>query len=151
MKRFRFSLEKILDLRKHREQETEIELGRAIGELTEIENRIKALAVEKTKAAKERFSLNNGAIEIQSYELYIMRLDQTRDRLMEEAAKAELKVEAARKVYLEASRDRKVFDKLKEKRETEYRKEMFAEETKVLDDISSGSRARKMIAADGQY
>jgi flagellar FliJ protein len=146
MKRFRFSLEKILDLRKHRERETEIELGRAIGELTEIENKIKALAVDRTKAAKERFSPNHGAIEIQSYELYIMRLDQTKDRLLEEAAKADLKVEAARTVYLEASRDRKVFDKLKEKRGAEYRKEMFAEETKVLDDISGGVRARAGIS-----
>ncbi|GHV89528.1 hypothetical protein AGMMS50268_00310 [Spirochaetia bacterium] len=145
MKRFRFPLEKILELRKYRERETEIELGRAIGELTEIENRIKALAIEKTKAAKERFSPNNVTVEIQSYDLYITRLDQTKERLLEEAAKAELKVEAARAAYLEASRDRKVFDKLKEKREGEYRKEMFAEETKVLDDISGGVRAREMI------
>jgi flagellar FliJ protein len=143
MKRFIFSMEKILDLRKHREREAEIELGRAIGELTEIENRLKAIALDKTRAAKERFSLNNTTIEIQSYELYIMRLDQIRDRLLEEAAKAELKVEAARTVYLEASRDRKVFDKLKEKREAEYRREMLVEETKVLDDISGGVRARK--------
>ncbi|GHV50987.1 flagellar protein FliJ [Spirochaetia bacterium] len=146
MKRFRFSMEKVLDLRKHREQEAEIELGRAIGELTEIENRIKALAIEKTKAAKERFSTNNTTIEIQSYDMYIIRLDQTKDRLLEEAAKAELKVEAARKVYLEASRDRKVFDKLREKREGEYRKEMLAEEAKVLDDISGGVRAREMVS-----
>jgi flagellar FliJ protein len=61
-------------------------------------------------------------------------------------SKAELKVEAARTVYLEASRDRKVFDKLKEKRGAEYRKEMFAGETKVLDDISGGVRARAGIS-----
>ncbi|GHT53416.1 hypothetical protein FACS1894106_4240 [Spirochaetia bacterium] len=146
MKRFRFSLEKVLDLRKHLEQEAEIELGRAIGELTEIENRIKALAAEKTRAAKERFSLNNTAIEIQSYDLYIMRLDQTLDRLLEEAAKAELKVEEARAVYIEASRDRKAVDKLKEKQEAEYRREMLIEETKVLDDVSDGKRARQMVS-----
>jgi flagellar FliJ protein len=146
MKRFRFSLEKVLDLRKHREREAEVELGRAIGELTEIENKIKALALEKTRAAKERFSLNNTTIEIQSYDLYIMRLDQSKDRLLEEAAKAELKVEAARAVYLEASRDRKAVDKLKEKRGTEYRREMFAEETKVLDDVSDGKRARQRVS-----
>ena len=146
MKRFRFSLEKILDLRKHREREAEVELGRAIGELTEIENKIKTLALEKTRAAKERFSLNNTIMEIQSYELYIVRLDHSRDRLLEEAAKAELKVEAARTVYLEASRDRKVFDKLKEKQETEYRREMLIEDTKVLDDVSGGVRARQMVS-----
>ncbi|GHU93032.1 hypothetical protein FACS189479_03590 [Spirochaetia bacterium] len=146
MKRFSFSLEKILDLRKHREQEAEIELGRAIGELTEIENKIKTLALEKTKAARERFSSNNTSIEIQSYDFYIMRLDQTRDRLLEEAAKAELKVEAARTIYLEASRDRKVFDKLKEKQGAEYRREILVEETKILDDISGGTRARQMVS-----
>jgi hypothetical protein len=32
-------------------------------------------------------------------------------------------------------RERKVIDKLKEKRAIEYRKTMFAEETKVLDDL----------------
>jgi flagellar FliJ protein len=147
MKRFRFPLEKVLELRKYKERETEIELGRAIGELTEIENKLKALALTRIQAANERFSPNNGTMEIQSYDLYIMRLDQTKDHLLEEAAKAELKVEAARAAYLEASRDRKVFDKLKEKREAEYRKEMLVEETKILDDVSGGVRAREMVSA----
>jgi flagellar FliJ protein len=146
MKRFKFSLEKILELRKHREREAEIELGRAVGELTEIENRLKALAVDRLRAAGERFASHNSAGEIHNYDLYIMRLDQMKEKLQEAAAKAELKVEEARKIYLEASRDRKVFDKLKEKREAEYRKEMFAEETKVLDDISGGVRARAGIS-----
>jgi flagellar FliJ protein len=150
MKRFRYPLEKVLELRKYRERETEIELGRAIGELTEIENKLKALALARIQAANERFSPNNGTMEMQSYDLYIMRLDQTKEHLLEEAAKAELKVEAARAAYLEASRDRKVFDKLKEKREAEYRKEMLAEETKVLDDVSGGVRAREMVGASSK-
>jgi flagellar FliJ protein len=38
-------------------------------------------------------------------------------------------------LYLEASRELKVIDKLKEKRQQEYRKETFSAETKELDDI----------------
>jgi flagellar FliJ protein len=57
-----------------------------------------------------------------SYELYILRLDKTRDRLPEAAAQAELKIAEARERYLEASRNRK-----------------------VLDDISGGSPARAGI------
>jgi flagellar FliJ protein len=135
MKNFHFSLEKVLKLRVYREQETEIELGQAIGVLSRIENNIKTVAENRHRAAAERFSRDNDALQILNYEHYIARLDQERDKLLEEAARAELVVEEKRNLYLEASRDRKVLDKLREKREKEYRKKMFAEETKELDDL----------------
>jgi flagellar FliJ protein len=147
LKRFQFELEEVLEFRVYREKEAEIELGRAMGILAEIENRIKALAAERVQAAADRFSAKNSAAEILAFDLYIRRLDVTRDRLLEEAAKAELKVAAAREAFLAASQDRKVLDKLKEQRQKEYRKLMFAEETKVLDDISGGTAARRQINA----
>jgi flagellar FliJ protein len=143
MKRFHFSLEKVLELRKYREQETKIELGRAIGILSEIENNIKALALDRHRAAGERFARENSTADILAWDAYIMRLDQTRDKLLEDAAKAEQLVEEKRAVYIEASRDRKVIDTLKEKRQKEYRKERFAEEMRELDDVSGGARARE--------
>jgi flagellar FliJ protein len=145
MKRFRFDLEKIFEIRAYREREAEIELGRAVGVLTAIEQAIQSLAVIRSKAASCRFALGNGADEIRWYDLYIRRLDVERDRLLKEAAEAELKVETARQAFLEASRERKVFDKLKEKRRREYRDECMAEETKSLDDIAGGSAARKAL------
>ncbi|MDR0313313.1 MAG: flagellar export protein FliJ [Treponema sp.] len=139
MKNFSFNLEKILDLREYREQETKIELGRAIGVLSEIENNIRSVAEERFRTGTQ-FS-GNGAM-IRSYMLYISRLDIEKERLLVEAAKAEQKVEEARTIYLEASRERKVLDKLKEKRAAEYKKFVQAEETKVLDDISSAKYNR---------
>jgi flagellar FliJ protein len=143
MKRFKFSLEKVLEFRAYREREAEIELGKAIGILTEIENKIFSLARERIKAAGERFS--RGAGQIQNYDRYILRLDKTRDRLLEEAARAELKVAEAREAYLAASRERKAIDKIKERRQGEYRKKMMTEEIKTLDDSSGGSLARKLV------
>lgn len=131
MKKFSFNLEKVLSLRKFREQETKIELGRAIGVLTEIEGKIKNVAEERYRAGSQ-FS-GNGAM-VRSYMLYTARLDLQKEQLLKEAVQAEIKVDAARSVFIEASRDRKVLDKLKEKREAEYRKLVFAEETKALDD-----------------
>jgi flagellar FliJ protein len=133
VRRFSFSLEKVLELREYREQETEIALGRAVGELTTIENHLKELALQRLKAGAERFNPGNDALAIRNYEFYIQRLDHIKEELLEAAAKAQLKVEEARELYLEASRQRKVLDKLKEKRAVEYRKTMFAEETKMLD------------------
>jgi flagellar FliJ protein len=148
MKAFHFPLEKVLKLNAYREQEAKIDLGRAIGVLTEIENRIKAVAEDRDWAAAERFAPDNGARKSVQYERYIHRLDQTRDQLLEEAARAELTVEEKRNRYLEASRDRKVLDKLREKREKEYRKEVFTGETKDLDDISGGKTARMLVSGE---
>jgi flagellar FliJ protein len=136
MKRFKFGPEKVLELRVYREREAEIELGRAIGALTVVEGKIKAAAGERFQAAANRFSSANTASEILSYERYIRRLDALREDLLQEAALAELKVEEARGAYIEASRDRKVLDKLKEKRQWDYKKRMQAEEIKSLDDLS---------------
>jgi flagellar FliJ protein len=70
-----------------------------------------------------------------AWDNYILRLEQEAQRLMEEAAKAELVVEEKRNLYLEASRELKVMEKLKEKREKEYRKEVLVAETSELDDM----------------
>jgi flagellar FliJ protein len=140
MKRFRFGLQKVLELREYTEEEAKIELGRAVSTLNLIEQRIAALAGERTQAAMERFSPGREFTEIQSYERYINRLDQTRDKLLMDAARAELEVEEKRDIYLEASRDRKVLDKIKERREGEYRKFVQGEENKELDEVAARVR-----------
>jgi flagellar FliJ protein len=143
MKRFNFGLEKVLKLRQYHEQEAKNELGKAIGILTDIENAIKQNAQIYSQAIKERFAgintgncndLSDGAISMQTWDNYINRLEYEAQRLMEEAAKAEIVVEEKRNLYLEASRELKVMENLKEKREKEYRKEVFATETRELDD-----------------
>jgi flagellar FliJ protein len=69
LKRFQFDLEKVLELRSYREREAEIELGKAMGALAEIEHKISALARERLRAADERFSPHRSAPEMRSYEL----------------------------------------------------------------------------------
>ena len=140
MKAFTFSLEKVLGLRKFREDEAKIELGRATGVLAELESKILILGQERVKAAAAQFSPENSVAMIQQYRFYLLRLDYTKEQLLKEAAMAELKVEEARNAFLEASKDRKVLDNLKEKRQKEYHKVVLAEETKNLDDISNTAR-----------
>jgi flagellar FliJ protein len=145
MKAFVFNLEKVLELRKYREREAEIELGRAVGTRTEIENHIKALGMERNRAARRQFDPEHTALVIINYEQYLHRIDREVEGLILRAAEAELEVEKARALYIEASRDRKVLDKLKEKRAMDYRKALGREETMTLDDISSGASARKLL------
>jgi flagellar FliJ protein len=145
MRAFRFNLQKALELRSHREREKEIALGRALGILHEIERSLAELGEKRLRAASERFSRTHGVEEILIFDLYIRRLDENQERLLREAAMAELKVTEAREEYLEAARDRKVLDKLKERRLAEYREARRHEETRNLDDISQGAPARRAV------
>jgi len=144
VKRFKFGLEKVLKLRQHNENEARVELGRAIGVLAGIENEIKRNAETRANAIRERFTgitSDNasgtgygGSLSMHAWDAYINRLEQEAVRLTEEAARAETVVEEKRNLYIEASRELKVMENLKERREKEHRKEMFVEETKELDD-----------------
>ena len=134
MKRFKFSMEKILQLRKFKEEECKLALGQAISALNKIENDIKTTAVKKHNAAGERFK---EPLETSSWEFYILRLEQEAEKLAEKAAKAEIVVEEKRAVYLDASRDLKAIEKLKEKQQKEYRKEYFKNEMNHVDEITA--------------
>ena len=139
MTRFRFNLEKVLKLRQYHEQEAKIEMGKAIGILTEIENKIKLNATARVQSSQQRFSgitsAGGGASSMFAWNSYILRLEQESERLMEKAAQAELVVQEKRALYIEASRELKVMEKLRERRAAEHRKEMFAAQTRELDDM----------------
>jgi flagellar FliJ protein len=134
MRRFKFNLEKILQLRKFREEECKLALGQAISVLNKIENEIKVTAVKRHNAATQRF---NDTYEIASWDIYILRLEQEAETLASKAAQAEMVVEEKRALYLDASKDLKAMEKLKEKQQKEYRKEMLNCEMEEVDNLTS--------------
>jgi len=134
VKKFSFRLEKDLKLRKFREEECKIELGHAISNLNMIENEIKMTAVKRQSAASQRFNATN---EIGEWNNYILRLDQETERLMEKAAQAEIIIEEKRALYLEAAKDLKTLEKLKEKRQKEHKKETADYQMSEVDDLTA--------------
>ena len=140
MKRFVFKLEKILQLRNHEEQEAKIELGRALSALTGIETLIRSLAEERSRTAAAQFSPSHSAAMIRQYMFYLLRLDSRKEELLKDAALAEQKVEEAREAFNLAFQNRRILDKLKEKKEKEYKDARQAEEHKMTDDIAGNLR-----------
>jgi len=134
MKRFNFNLEKLLQLRRFKEDECKIALGQAVSALNKIENEIKETAVKHHHAAQERFTDTGN---MAAWDNYIIRLEQEAQRLTEQAAQAQFVVEEKRALYLEASRDLKAIEKLKEKKEKEHRKEMANLQMAEVDDITA--------------
>jgi len=134
MRKFKFSLEKVRQLREFKEEECKLALGQAISILNKIENDIKEIALKRHNASIRRFADIGETI---AWENYILRLDQQAQTLTEKAAQAQMVVEEKRALYLEAQKDLKTIEKLKEKRQKEYRKEMLDYEMAEVDDLTA--------------
>jgi flagellar export protein FliJ len=141
MKKFQFSLQRLLDLREFREKQAELALGKANAARDAIQMELEEVARKRVQAASER----RGSLPIQdlvAIEHYVSRLDSRKERLLEDLASAELVVEQMREKYLAATRDRQVITKLKEKQQSAWRKDYLELESATLDDMTS-SRLEK--------
>ncbi len=143
MKRFSFSLEKILDLRAFREKEAEFALGKAISERERIALRLQEIAQKRVSSSRER-SPSASMGELIAIERYIQRLDAEKERRLEELAAAELVVERKRAEYVETTKARRVLTKLREKKTAVWKGERLRDEAEILDDIAN-SRDRSDV------
>lgn len=139
MKRFEFSLQKVLDLREFEEDQAKLDLAAAIAVADKIKLELEQIAREMVAAGNVRITGDIPAM--QANEAYKVRLKLRKGELLEELAKAELVIEEKRKVFAEKMKNRKVITKLREKAEKEYRAEVLKEEEKALDDITGAKFA----------
>ncbi|HOT63394.1 MAG TPA: flagellar export protein FliJ [Treponemataceae bacterium] len=141
MRRFSFSLQRLLSLREFREREAEIALGKAVAERDRVQIELDDVAARRVRAVLDRragLSVN----ELMAIENYVKRLDVRKEELLVDLAAAEAVVETRREAYISARRDREVISKLRERKTEEWRKERLAEEAAVLDDIAGAARSR---------
>jgi flagellar protein FliJ len=142
---FRFNLEKLLELRGFHERRAEMVLAEKAGRCAALDGQLREVAQSRASTRLEMFSPGRMLADYRASELYMIRLDRERDRLVEELARAELEREAARAVYVEKHKAREAIDKLKERRQSEYYRLALREETKELDDLPR----RKVVEARG--
>ena len=144
MKRFVFDLEPVLEIRQIKEEQAIMELGRAISELTGIQNKIKQIAAFRSKAMQERFSDNSiKNSSMVNWDNYIGRLDLDTEILMEEAVKAELIVEQKRKLYFEASKNLQIMEDLKKDDEKSYKKKAAVKEAQEMEELRRKVEGRR--------
>lgn len=136
MKKFKFSLEKVLSLREFEEKQAQIELGKAQSVVNDINEQLKFIASERVKSNESR-SKSSDLTFLMSIENYINGLDYKKELLIQELTKAQIILEEKRAIVIEAIKKRKSLEKLKEKQFESYKKEYNKEEEKILDEISS--------------
>ncbi len=145
MRRFRFNLERILSIRSYREQRAEIALAEITGTCVRIRRSIEEKNREKAKAHVECYASGLSPAGLAAYQRYTARLDYEIKRHEEELGKAEEERSRRQREYLEVSKERKVLDKLRERREAEYLKSQRLDEIEKIDDINSSRYAGKGV------
>lgn len=91
MKRFEFSLQKVLDLREFEEDQAKLDLAAAIAVADKIKLELEQIAREMVAAGNVRITGDIPAM--QANEAYKVRLKLRKGELLEELAKAELVIE----------------------------------------------------------
>ncbi len=147
MRRFSFRLERLLRLRRHREHEWELKLGAATAECLELQQQIDATVRSIAAGAALGFHGMNPA-QMLNREQYRQRLEQRIQELATILALKEDRRDQIKLDYLEAQRERKVVDKLRERQETEH----YHEQAKVDEEAASDmalTRFSGAVSRDG--
>ena len=138
MKKFVFSLQKVLELREYEEDKAKLELGKAVAEVERLKRLLEENARNRVAANQSRKDTTD-VIILMNIENYIIGLDAKKEKLLEELTMAQMVFEEKRDLYTKAMQDREVLSKLKEKQLSEYKKEVLKEEENALDDIVKNS------------
>jgi flagellar protein FliJ len=144
MRRFQFRLERFLELRRWKEREWEIALAKILGECLLLENRIREIG-ELIGESRLAVFQTGSVVDVQSMarrELYVQRLAAERERRRVTLAEKRVEQEKVRARYLEAAKERKVLDKLKEHRAEEYYDRQLDEEFRTIDDLNTAASRR---------
>ena len=137
MKRFKFRLERLLDLRKHRERMWEMKLAEATGKCVLLENHIRDLSAESFEyAGFSEGGIVCSAADIYGREVFRKRLQREIEETREKLEKASAEREEVNRAYLAALRERKVLDKLKERKAEEYYADRHREEAKIMNETA---------------
>ncbi len=136
MKKFNFSLDKVLTLRAFYEKQAEIALSRAVSERDIVKNKIENIDL-KVLEASPIFSQDIDMSILLWTENYIKGLKVRKLELEKELISLEEKVKLCIQKYSETSKDRKILERLKDKKFEEWKKSFDKEEIISIDEIIS--------------
>ncbi len=161
MKRFRFRLETVLKLRRRKEEAAQQEL--AVCQTLLLRELEAAVALEEAReSARQQLAKDQAqalpAQHLHQYNLYMQKLSAEQARREMQAAVLEVEQEAKREALVSASRDKRVLEKLRDRRWATHLAECTAQERRITEDIAtalsqpggaSGASAAALLRAPG--
>ncbi len=134
MKKFAFSMQKILDLRIFEQRQAEMELGKANAEIARIQGELESIARRKVSTIKN-FDTNTDFVVQAEIQSFFFMLEQKKEKFLEELATAQIAADEKREVVRQAMQKVKVLEKLKENKFRQWKKDSLKAEELAADDI----------------
>ncbi len=137
---FKFRMESFLGVKEKIEEQKKLDYGKALKKLDEERNTLKRFVEKKTNVILAmRNSINSGikSTELRRYNEYIYYIKNRIEEQETVVQNAELFAETKRIELVEAMKERKMLDVIKENDKAEYNKEQLLKEQKIVDEIVS--------------
>ena len=137
---FKFKFQKALEYKLQIEDEAKYLLLKKKEEEQAEQEKLENIIESEKKFMLEYKNIKTGKLDINKmveYQSYLDKIEKEKELQKEAVEQAEMEVEKAEKDYFEARKDRKIFDKLKEKAESDYNKEEQKKEQNLMDEISN--------------
>ena len=135
MKKFAYSLQKILDLRNFELKQAEAELGKVNGQIAQENQKLKEIALSRHNTVQYTDSSPTDFFAYTQTQSYFILLDQKKENCLERIAELEIVAEEKRGIVREAMKKVKVLEKLKEKKHEVWKDEFLKQEELTLDDV----------------
>ncbi len=135
MKRFMFRLQRILDIREQIRDEARQELGRRNAILAQEQSILAGLEaeLERLNGASDGIVTAGELLLTNAYALRVQKLIEQQVVKVEEARQAVIQ---AQEMYIQANKDARALEMLKEKKRAEYDQESLKEEINQLDEVA---------------
>ena len=134
MKKFQYSLQKILDLRSFQLKQAEIELGKVNSKIAAENRQLQLIASQKHKV-QEYMGANSDFSSFANGYGYVVFLDQKRDACEERLALLQIEADKKKEIVRAAMQKEKVLERLKDHRLEAWKDEAEKEEELVVDDV----------------
>ncbi|TGL76144.1 flagellar export protein FliJ [Leptospira yasudae] len=135
MKRFRFNLEPVLNLRKKKEDEKLKAFSLIAGEINQIRNSIQENEKQIELLTGESYSLSGASLrDYQLHQGYIRSLITQNENLESDIENRRPELDAKRAELISAQKDRKILEILKENQYKAYKKSYFKKEKFELEE-----------------
>jgi len=136
MKKFRFDLQDVLEVRKFEEDAATAELAKALAVENEIQNKLNTIALQYTQT-KNSMKGNLNGMEYISAHQYFKLLEYQKEELFKELAEANIVTEEKRKILAGVMQKVQALETLKEDELKAYKKALNQEEEDQADEINT--------------
>ncbi len=140
-KSFNFSLQKVLDVRRHKEEQKSIELHKAKQALAQEENKLMHLKTTKQTwlKKKEKRKKKKQQNKLQYLKITTDDIVQLNDRILNQSDRVQKSNEQVNTIHdllMEAMKDKKIVEKLKERKQEAYKKEIMKQQSKIENEVA---------------